>query len=356
MGAPLNGRPSIPPGTARPDPGEVRAGAVVARVAGRPVLEIAALSQLATLGRLTGPETGRFAELLEARAATFAAMARGIPESADLETVAQLDPRRGAALAAARARAAIAAGDAFKAIGDRAEARAAYARAAALGGVAAGTPSPPSMLPAAALPPLPATPPADLAGWLFGGFTLSARLLPLAAAFPSILDDVPRALAWADLLLAEDPTSPDVRELVALVFGRARRFGGTERMLMELAYDSPDRAAGLARGARVWDKLGRTREACAQWIRAARWRDDPEDPAWREAVACSRRDPGAGDWQAIRAYVLGRARPDRREAIAAALDGQAAAALPVAPGAGRASEPAPAPPADGAVNVIRPTR
>jgi hypothetical protein len=91
-------------------------------------------------------------------------------------------------------------------------------------------------------------------------------------------------------------------------------------MLMELAYYTPDRAAGLARGAVVWDRLGRTREGCAQWIRAARWRDDPEDPTWRNAVTCARRDPGAGDWRAIRQYVLDRAPPGRREAIAATLD------------------------------------
>src|SRR5262249_5224299 len=144
----------------------------------------------------------------------------------------------------------------------------------------------------------------------------------LVAASPSVLDPQDRALSWAELLLAEDPTSPDVLELVAWIFGRAGRFGGTDRMLMELAYHTPDRAAGLARGAAVWDRLGRPREACAQWIRAARWRDDPEDPIWRTALACARRDPGAGDARAIRDYVIGRARPERREAIAAALDGR----------------------------------
>jgi hypothetical protein len=135
-----------------------------------------------------------------------------------------------------------------------------------------------------------------------------------------------RTKKWVDMMLTEDPTSTDVLELVSLIFGRAGRFGGTERMLMELAYYTPDRAAGLARGAAIWERLGRTREACAQWIRAARWRDDPEDPIWREAVGCTHRDPGAGDWRAIRQYVLDRAAPDRREAIAASLD----AAIPVA--------------------------
>jgi hypothetical protein len=141
-------------------------------------------------------------------------------------------------------------------------------------------------------------------------------------------------------LLAEDPTSPDVLELVALIWGQERRFGGTERMLMELQYHSPDRAAGLARGAVVWERVGRPREACAQWIRAARWRDDPEDPVWRTAYACARRDPGAGDAKAIRDYVVSRARPERREALAAALEGSPATAdggVPVDGGAGEAS-------------------
>ena len=320
MGKPLDGRPSIPPRTARPVPEEARPAAQAARAANRPVLEIAALSDLAAVGKLTGPEAARLAALLEARAGEFAAMGRGIPQSADLETAAQLDPARGAALAPARAAAATAAGDAWKAIGARAEARAAYARAAGLGGIAAG-PFPASVLPAPALAPPPAALPTDLGGWLYALPALSPRLVPLAAAFPAILDDLPRALGWVDLLLAEDPSSPDVRALAALVFGRAQRFGGTERMLMELAYYSPDRATGLARGARIWEALGRRREACAQWIRAARWRDDPTDAAWREAITCTRRDPGAGDWQAIRAYVLARAAPDQRAAITAALDG-----------------------------------
>ncbi len=163
------------------------------------------------------------------------------------------------------------------------------------------------------------------------GATLSARLLPLVDAFPWLLDHQTRAQSWAELLLAEDPTSPDVLELVALIWGRRGRPGDTERMLMELAYHSPDRAAGIARGAAVWEKVGRPREACAQWIRAARWRDDPEDPTWRIAIACARRDPGAGDPKAIRDYVVTRARPERRDAIAAELD----ARPPPAPTAAR---------------------
>jgi hypothetical protein len=170
--------------------------------------------------------------------------------------------------------------------------------------------------------------------WLLAGATLSARLLPMVAASPWMLDSGARALTWAELLLSEDPTSPDVLEVVALIFGRAGRPGGTELMLMELAYYSPDRAAGLARGAVVWQRLGRTRQECAQWLRAARWRDDPEDPVWRAAIACARRDPGAADWREIRDYVVARARPERRDAVAAELDGRPAPA-PTGVGRGR---------------------
>ena len=178
------------------------------------------------------------------------------------------------------------------------------------GGADAGLDAPP---PAVSLPPA-------LDAWVLRGLTLSARLLPLARARPDVLDDGPRAIGWIDLLLAEDETSPDVLELAAWVFGRAGRFGGTERMLMELAYASPDRADGLARGAVVWERLGKEREACVQWVRAARWRDEPEDPTWRRAISCARRDPGVGDWRAIRGYVLERARPERRASLAASLD------------------------------------
>ena len=280
MGAPLDGRPAIPPGQARPSVDTLHAEAAAARAAGRPVLELSALAVLDEEGRLRGGERQRLVALLVARAEAFADMGRAIPESDDLEAAARLDAARGAALASTRAAAAAAAGDAWKAIGAKVEARNAYARAAWLGGVPAAS-LPAAPIPAGALPaaPPPAArpkgPPPDIEGWVLAGPALSSRLLPLAAAYPWVLDDVPRALGWAELLLAEDPTSPDVRELVALIFGRARRFGGTSRMLMELAYYSPDRAAGLARGAAVWDRLGRRREACAQWIRAARWRRRP---------------------------------------------------------------------------------
>jgi tetratricopeptide (TPR) repeat protein len=319
LGRPRDGRPSIPPGSAIPTPAQSTADAERARASGRRVSEITALQQLEALDKLSGPQAGRLAELLVARAAEFRALGRAIPESADLEAVARLDPAVGVRLTPARAVASAAAGDAWKSIGARDEARAAYTRAAALGGVAAGDVG---IMPRRASVAVTGQPPADVDGYVLGGASLSSRLLPLVAAFPWLLDHQTRALSWAETLLAEDPTSPDVLELVALIWGRAGRFGGTERTLMELAYHSPDRAAGVARGAAVWERVGRPREACAQWIRAARWRDDPEDPLWQKALACTRSDPGAGDPKAIRDYVLNRARPERREAIAAALDGR----------------------------------
>jgi tetratricopeptide (TPR) repeat protein len=325
LGRPLDGRPSIPAGQAVATPARAAAEADEARASGRRVLEIAALQKLDAAGALTDATRARLAELLAARAGELHALGRPIPESADLETVARLDPTRGAQLAPARAVAAAAAGDAWKAIGAREEARAAHLRAAALGGVSPGEIG---ILPRrSALPAVPAgQPPPDVDGYVLRGASLSARLLPLVTAFPWLLDDQARALSWAELLLAEDPTSPDVLELVALIWGKAGRFGGSERMLMELVYHSPERAAGLARGAAVWERVGRPREACAQWIRAARWRDDPEDPAWRKAYACARRDPGVADATAIRDYVTTRARPERREALVAALEGRPAPA------------------------------
>jgi tetratricopeptide (TPR) repeat protein len=320
LGKPLDGRPSIPPGQATVSSEQAAADAQQARGNGRRVLEITALHQLDVADRLSGAQRARLAELLLGRAAEFRALGRAIPESADLETVARLDPARGTSLASARAVAATAAGDAWKAIGAREDARAAYARAAALGGVAPGDMG---IRPRRTVVPIAGgSPPSDVDGYVLQGAALSSRLLPLVAAFPWLLDYQTRALFWAETLLAEDPTSPDVLELVAVIWGRAGRFGGTERLLMELTYHSPDRAAALARGAAVWDRIRRPREACAQWIRAARWRDDPEDPVWRTALACARLDPGAGDAKAIRDYVLSRARPERRDAIAAELDGR----------------------------------
>jgi hypothetical protein len=339
IGRPLDGRPSIPPTEARPTPAEARQTAARARAAGEPVIELGALAELERLWRLdavlraqpTVAEEARLAELLWRRAMMFHVLGRPIPESRDLETAARLDPARGAMFIRERAAAAAAAGVCWKRIDAPAEAREAFTLAVRLGGV------PPDAPPSTPAPLVPADVPPDTERWVLGGPTLSGRLLPLVAAVPAILNDVPRALRWADLLLEEDSTSPEVLELVALIFGRAGRFGGTERMLTELTFHTPDRAAGLARGAAIWEQLRRPREACAQWIRAARWRDEPADPLWLKAISCARKDPGAGSWQEIRAYVLARARPEQRETLAAALDGRPPPAAVDDAGIGRAA-------------------
>jgi hypothetical protein len=178
---------------------------------------------------------------------------------------------------------------------------------------------------AAVAPPVMMPVPGDVDRWVHSGPLLSRRLLPLVAAAPELLATGAQARRWADKLLEEDPTSPETQEVAALIDGLARRFGGTERKLIDLVYYSPDRFDGLVRGAAVWERVGRPREACVMHVRAARWRDDPEDPIWRRAIACTRQDPGVGDWQAIRQYVLARASADRRAAVAAALDAPAAA-------------------------------
>ncbi len=323
FGAPLDGRRSIPPRSAVPSPAELRAAAVSARAAGQPVLEIQALQALERAYRLdailrakpTPLERARLAELLDARAAAFHALGRAVPESRDLEMSAWLDPVRARGLTARRSAAAAGAGDFWKSIRAAEEARAAFALATALGGV------PPGAGHAAVTPEsLPSPLPKDLGAWVLGAPALSTRALPLVVANPWVLDDQPRALRWAELLLDEDPSSPDALALVALIFGRAGRFGGTERMLTELAFYTPDRASALARGAEIWERVGRPREACAQWIKAARWRDEPADPLWVKAISCAKHDPGAGDWQEIRAYVLERSPPAERDDIAAQLD------------------------------------
>jgi hypothetical protein len=215
IGAPLNGRPSIPPTEARLTPREAREAISRARALGQTVLELEALASLAGAERLTPIESARLCDLLAARAEAFRAGGRPAPASRDLELLSRLDPPRGNRLLSERARLAAAAGDTWKAIGARTEAQAAFDLAARLGGVErAWAPEPPPAT------PVPAAPPPDVSGWVLQGASLSERLLPLAAAFPAVLDDQPRAQRWAELLLDEDPSSPDVLELVAFIFAR----------------------------------------------------------------------------------------------------------------------------------------
>ena len=102
--------------------------------------------------------------------------------------MARLDADAGRACwAPARAVAAAAAGDAWKAIGARAEARAAYARAAALGGVSPGDMGIRPRRKALPVAAAGGQPPADVDAYVLEGAALSSRLLPLVAAYPSLL-------------------------------------------------------------------------------------------------------------------------------------------------------------------------
>ena len=166
----------------------------------------------------------------------------------------------------------------------------------------------------------PADDPDALDRWVLGAAAVSFRLLPLLQRTPALLAPGPRSRTWSELLLQEDPTSPDVLEIAAVIDGLADRIGGAERKLTDLVYFTPDRYQGLVRAAQIWRRVGQARLSCEAWVRAARWGDAVDDPAWRRAIDCTRADPGAGDWRAIRRYVLDRAPENRREAIAATLD------------------------------------
>ncbi len=248
--------PSIPPTAARPTPAEARETAARARAAGQPVIELGALAALERSCRLdavlrakpTAPEYERLADLLLARAAAFHDLGPRRSPRAAISRRWRASIRRAAAGSLPRARGR--GGRRGRRLeGHRRPRR--RARRVRAGGpaLAACRPGAADTATAGACRRSPTHLPADLERWVLGGPALSARLVPLAAAFPAILDDVPRALRWADLLLDEDPSSPDVLELVAPIFGRAGRFGGTERMLMELTLShARSRGGPCARG------------------------------------------------------------------------------------------------------------
>ena len=144
-------------------------------------------------------------------------------------------------------------------------------------------------------------PPADVDGYVLAGASLSARLLPLVAAFPWLLDDQTRALAWAELLLAEDPTSPDVLELVAVILG-------PRRPLRRHRADADGARLPFARS-RGWDRARRRRvgagRAAARGVRAV-------DP--RGALAGRSGGSGVAHGARVRAARSGRGRLRRRSA------------------------------------------
>ncbi|HEY8926861.1 MAG TPA: hypothetical protein VIU64_20900 [Polyangia bacterium] len=138
------------------------------------------------------------------------------------------------------------------------------------------------------------------------GPTLARVLLPLAHAFPQILQPGPRSRRWSEQLLAEDPNAPDSLELAALIDALAGRIGGAQRKLRDLVFFSRDRAAANERAARVWQVVGRSREECTAWKHATRV-GAVDDPRWCELLACVQRDPGAGDAATVAAHIRARA-------------------------------------------------
>ncbi len=136
---------------------------------------------------------------------------------------------------------------------------------------------------------------------LYGGVTLARALLPLYDAFPELVAPGPRSRAWSDLLVAEDPTSPDSLELAALIDARAGRLEGAARKMGDLVFYSPDRAAAYGRVARVWERSGQERRACLAWERATHF-GPVDDPRWCDLVACLRRNPRAGDVAAVERF------------------------------------------------------
>jgi|GEM_PF-1779594 len=137
---------------------------------------------------------------------------------------------------------------------------------------------------------------------LLAGPTLARALLPAASRFPQLLDPSPRSRLWSERLVIEDPSSADSLEVAALIDARAGREGGAARKLTDLVFYSGDRAQAYVRAARVWEKAGRQRLACASWAKAARL-GPRDDPAWCALKACLESDPGAGDAAAVAAHI-----------------------------------------------------
>ena len=294
--------PSIPPTEARPTPAEARATAARARAAGQPVIELGALEDLERSWRLdavlraqpTATEYARLCELLLARAVAFrGARPPGAreprPRGGGAPRSRARPPARSCARGGRR-------GGGRQLEGDRRPRRCAR-------GVRAGGE--------------PGRRPSRRGGGLTRGVAGAVARAGRRRRRRPLCRRTSRAGCWAGRRsrrvscrsrrrsLPSSTTSrapsagptccstrirarPTCSTLVALIFGRAGRFGGTERMLMELTFHTPDRTAGLARGAAVWERLGRPREACAQWIRAARWRDEAEDPLWLQAPSPAR--------------------------------------------------------------------
>lgn len=167
-------------------------------------------------------------------------------------------------------------------------------------------PQPPPAPSETAAPPAVVLPEPAPDARLYQRATLARTLLPLARQYRQLSLPGARSREWADRLLAEDPTAPDSLEFAALVDARAGRVGGAARKLVDLVFYSPDRGAGYARAARVWEVTGEGRRACLAWERAAQLAP-VDDPRWCNLVACLRANPGSGDADQARVQVRARA-------------------------------------------------
>lgn len=129
LGAPLDGRPSIPARSRVVTVAEHRRFAEAAVAQGNHVGELAELEALAERDALRGDETRRLVELLLARAADWIALGRPIALVADLRKVIALAPQRRGGLSRALRASERAAGDQWLAMGQLARAEEEYRHA-----------------------------------------------------------------------------------------------------------------------------------------------------------------------------------------------------------------------------------
>jgi len=133
MGAPLGGRPAIPPTSLAKTVAQDRVEADAARAAGDRVAEIAALDVLEQRAALRPDEERRFVELLAQRVRDWTALGRPIPLAGDLRHIVALWPARAIPLGPRLRNAEVAAGDLWLGLGENSRAEAEYRAAEKLG-------------------------------------------------------------------------------------------------------------------------------------------------------------------------------------------------------------------------------
>ncbi len=271
MGQPLGGSPFIAEPGQAPIPSRLRVEIAREQVTGHRVTELRALRTLERVATLRRNERQRLVSLLQGRAAEWQILRRLGPQDADLREIQRLRSNEDHAFAL-------------------------DAPAPSVGVCVA---------------------PCRWQDWVLGAHTVAWRLL--APGAPASIDSA-LGNQLASLLVEEDPTSPDALEMAAWLDGRSGHFDAAERKLTDLVYYASDRGTGLERAARVWQRLGQQRRACATWTRLASWRGNPEDPSWHAVLSCARSDPATGDAAAIRRYLLASVSAERRTALRAVLE------------------------------------